>query len=95
MSARWFHPFKNESDRAQVPVASAEVRAWRTDGDADPHGQAWAGSRIENVRITLQQAGIYTFEVEVPGYEPATLEGIEIFPDREVRIDALLRTRSD
>ena len=83
------------NDRSQVTVASAEVSAWRTDIETDRLGQAWAGSSIETVRIALDAPGTYAIEVSVPGYESATVEGIEIAADRETRIDALLRQQPE
>ena len=82
-------------ERSHVSVAAADVTAWRTDIDTDRRRQAWAGSNIKTVRITLDAAGTYAVEVSIPGYEPATVEGIEIAADREVTIDALLRQKSD
>jgi len=87
--------FKNEADRSPVSVAAAEVTAWRTDIDTDRRGRAWAGSSIKTVRITLDAPGTYAVEVSIPGYEPATVEGIEISADRETTIDALLRQKTE
>jgi len=87
--------FRNESDRAQITVASAEVDVWRTGVVTERRAQAWAGASIQTVRIPFTEAGTYSVEISVPGYEPATMDNVEIFADRETRVDALLRAAAE
>ncbi len=87
--------FRNEADRAQITVASAEVDVWRTGVVTERRAQAWAGASIQTVRIPFTEAGTYSVEIKLPGYELATMDNVEIFDDRETRIDALLRAAAE
>jgi hypothetical protein len=83
--------FKSQANREPVKVDSAEVEVTRTDVDTGKTVSAWAGPGMTTVRISFPEPGTYRVVVKVPGYEPATLEEVEILDDRETRIDALFR----
>ena len=84
--------FQSESTREPVEVATAEVEVTRTDVEAARTKSAWAGPGMTSVRVTFEQPGRYLVVVKVPGYEPATLEDIEIVADRQTVINALFRS---
>ena len=83
--------FKRDGDREPVGVASAEVEVTRTDVDVGRTVSAWAGPGMTSVRVSFDAPGRYRVVVKVPGYEPATVEDVEILGDRATRIDALFR----
>jgi hypothetical protein len=83
--------FLLESDRSPIAVAEVKVEARHRDTGEHAFGGAWAGGSLTSVRVHFDAPGVYDVTITLPGYVPATVEAIEIFPDREARIEALLR----
>lgn len=85
--------FLDAADRSPVKVGSADVNVVPLTAGDGGGGWGWSGGQIDSVRFEIAEAGPYRVEVEVPGYEKAVVEKVEILPDREVRIDVLFRKR--
>jgi hypothetical protein len=72
-------------------VPDVRLTAVATGDTPREYGWAWAGGRIDAVRFEVEHAGVFAVSVEIPGYERATAEGVEVLWDRETRIEVLFR----
>jgi hypothetical protein len=85
--------FLAQADRSPVVVPQVTLRA-KSQGDTpQEYGWTWAGSAIAETRFEVQYPGTYDVTVELPGYEPATADGVTVSADREVEIDVLFRKK--
>ena len=84
-----------EGTREKVVVSAAMVDSWRTDAGSGGGGRGWRGPKISSVRIPFETAGNYGVTITLPDYEPTTIKDIEITTDRETRVEAFFRKKSE
>ena len=90
-AASVFIRFLNDTDRTPVAVTSVKLTAKATGETPDEAAWAWSGGGIDSVRFKPDHTGTFDVTVEIPGFDVGVARGVEVSPDRELRIDVLFR----
>jgi hypothetical protein len=87
--------FYEDDSRVRVASPHVEVRA-ALHGESDECvRRGWRSDAINAVRLDVPHAGSYDVSIVVDGYEPQRFSAVEVFTDREISLDLLLRKKRD
>ncbi len=79
-----------EGDHAPVELRTASIRLWREDGRPAP--SEWRlGNEPGTARVSVLYEGRHTLSVDVPGYDAASVSGIEMTRADARSVDVVLR----
>jgi hypothetical protein len=85
--------FVAETDRSVVVVPEARLVAQETRGERRRYGWSWAGARIDSVRFDVERPGPHDVTIEIPGYESATISGVEVSAEQETPVEFVFRKK--